>query len=553
MGILLRRAVKQLGLEPRHGVRVRRKVRVEMPDGAELLTDHYAPKGVSGGATVLIRSPYGRRFLGNSLAGPLATQGYHVVVQSCRGTAGSSGRFDPHHDEHDDGLATLGWIRRQPWFDGSILTCGGSYLGYVQWAIARDAGPELKAMAMQITMSDFSQMTYSGDSLMLENALSWTHGVVAMRSALGRLKMLLRMLARRSPISAEQWRSLPLETIDEVVTGERVPFWRDWMKHASASDPWWEPMNFHRTLPEVRRPVSLVAGWYDIFTPWNLRDFAALQRAGAPARITVGPWSHTDRGASALGVRDALDWFAHHLGQRPSERGQPVKLFVVGAEEWRHFDQWPPKESTPTPWYLHPGFGLAGRPAPDSPSDAYRYDPADPTPCVGGPALLPPRPFSVDNAPLESRSDVICFSSEPLAEEIEVIGVPTAELYVTSSAASADFFVRLCDVDPAGVSRNVCDGLQRAAISGSGAPQPVRLELWPTAYRFRRGHRLRVQISSGAFPRWARNPGTGDPIGSATELRAAQQAIHHSPSCPSAVSLPICPSGEGMGAQLERR
>jgi hypothetical protein len=538
MSILSRRILKQLGLTPQYRVDVRRKVRVRMPDGVELLSDVYAPRGLTRVPTVLIRSPYGRQPFGFSMAAPFATQGYRVVVQSCRGTAGSGGIFDPHHHERADGLATVEWIARQPWFDGSIVTFGLSYLGYNQWAIAREAGPEVKAMAMQLTTSDFSQMTYAGGSLMLENALSWTRLVTAMRGTLGKLKLMASMLLGRPQISAQQWRSLPLGTLDEVVTGERVAFWRDWLEHGSAEDPWWEPMNFHRTIPDVRRPISLVAGWHDLFTPWTLRDFAALQRAAAPARITIGPWRHTDREPGALAIADALDWFAHHLGRRSSARSEAVKLFVIGAGEWRCFDQWPPKESAPATWYLQPGAGLGERPAADSEPDRYRYDPADPTPSLGGPSLLPPRPFSVDNRPLESRSDVLCFTAVPLGDDLDVIGVPFAELYVSSTAASADFFVRLCDVDPAGVSRNVCDGLQRVAMR-SGGPQRVRVELWPTAYRFRRGHRLRVQVSSGAFPRWARNPGTGESLATATRLRAAEQSIHHSPACPSALVLPI--------------
>jgi hypothetical protein len=159
--------------------------------------------------------------------------------------------------------------------------------------------------------------------------------------------------------------------------------------------------------------------------------------------------------------------------------------------------------------------------------------------------LTPPRPFSVDNRALESRRDVRCFTSAPLDGDLDVIGVPSADLYVSSSAPSADFFVRLCDVDEAGVSRNVCDGLQRVAIGAAGSPQPVRVELWPTAYRFSRGHRLRVQVSSGAFPRWARNLGTGEPLGSGTAMRVAEQSIHHSPACPSTVTLPVCRPADG--------
>jgi hypothetical protein len=540
VGLLTRLAARRLGLAPRYRVEVRRDLGVSMPDGIALLTDVYAPRGLTRCPTLLIRSPYGRRPFGLGMAGPFATQGYCAVVQSCRGTAGSGGVFDPHHQERADGLATVEWIKRQPWFDGSIATFGPSYLGYTQWAIAAEAGPEVRAMAMQVTLADFSQMTYAGGSLMLENALSWTQLVTALRSTRGRLRVIAQMLLGRELISAAHWRRLPLETLDEVATGERVPFWRDWMAHASADDPWWRPMDFQRTIPDVRRPVSLISAWHDLFTPWSLRDFAALQRAGAPVRITIGPWRHAERSVTRVALHDALDWFAWHLGQRPGSRREAVKLFVVGADEWRGFDRWPPEESVPAAWYLQGASGLARQQPADSPPDSYRYDPADPTPSLGGPALAL-RPFSVDNRPLEDRGDVLCFTSEPLDGDLDVIGVPAAELYVCSSAASADFFVRLCDVDPSGVSRNVCDGLQRIAVRPDRAPQPVRFELWPTAYRFRRGHRLRVQVSSGAFPRWARNPGTGEPLATGTGMRIAQQSIHHSPAFPSRLTLPICP------------
>ena len=149
-------------------------------------------------------------------------------------------------------------------------------------------------------------------------------------------------------------------------------------------------------------------------------------------------------------------------------------------------------------------------------------------------------PRCVDNAALEARSDVLTYTSEPWTRARDIIGTVAAELYVSSSAASADFFVRLCDVDATGVSKNICDGLQRLRIEGSGAPQRVRFELWPTAYRIAQGHRIRVQVSSGAFPRWARNLGGVETISEATQPRVAAQSIHHSPTYPSAVIVPIC-------------
>ena len=540
MSLLLDSMLRRLGLTPTHKVAIRRDLKVRMPDGAELLTDLYLGSADPQAPAIIVRSPYGKGpFIAGNTAYPLASQGFNVVLQCCRGTGGSTGVFDPHHDEQRDGLQTIAWVKSQSWCNGVIATCGGSYLGYTQWAVAGAAGPEVKAMAMQVTLSDFSRMTYAGDSLMLQNALTWTCTMTLARRRFGFLKMLWNRLRGAPLIAAGQWRELPLRSLDAQVTGEHVGFWQDWMTHASADDPWWSSMSHAGAIEDLRRPVTMVAGWFDIFTPWQMRDFAALQKAGCNARITVGPWQHTDQAAVAAALPDAIDWFNHHLLGRPLEPRKAVRLHVMGADEWREFDCWPPQESTLESWHLQPQRALGPEMPGESPPDEYRYDPADPTPSVGGPALESAA-ASVDNRELESRADVLTYTSPPLDESRDVIGDVTAELHVSSSAASADFFVRLCDVDPAGVSRNICDGLQRIRIERAGQVQRVLVHLWPTAYRIARGHRLRVQVSSGAFPRWARNPGTLEPLADATRLVAATQAIHHSPQYPSAIRIPFC-------------
>ena len=166
----------------------------------------------------MIRSPYGKgMFIATNTAYPLASQGFNVALQCCRGTGGSSGTFDPHHDEERDGLATLEWIRRQPWCNGSIATYGGSYLGYTQWAVAAATSPDIKAMAMQVTLSDFSRMTYSGNSLMLQNALTWTYTMTMAKQPLALLGMMLRRLRGAPTIRADRWRSLPLTMLDRCL------------------------------------------------------------------------------------------------------------------------------------------------------------------------------------------------------------------------------------------------------------------------------------------------------------------------------------------------
>ena len=215
-------------------------------------------------------------------------------------------------------------------------------------------------------------------------------------------------------------------------------------------------------------------------------------------------------------------------------RAQPVRVFVLGSEEWREFEDWPPPASQERSWWLQPDGGLGSEAPRQSSPDTYRYDPADPTPAVGGNMLL----FGAgpkDNRELEGRSDVLTFTTEPLESEITVVGTPVVNLYVSSSATSADFFVRLCDVAPDGRSVNICDGITR--VSPIEDVVALELRLTPTACSFEAGHRLRLQISSGAHPRFARNLGTDEPLATATTIEVAHQSIFHDPAHPSSLTL----------------
>ena len=160
-----------------------------------------------------------------------------------------------------------------------------------------------------------------------------------------------------------------------------------------------------------------------------------------------------------------------------------------------------------------------------------------PRPPFGGVSMRLRGAGRVENTKLEARADVLTYTTDVLGEDIEVIGDVSAEIWLSSSLPLADVFVRLCDVDPRGKSYNICDGL--VSLPGADEIGCATVRLWPTAYRFTHGHRIRVQISSGAFPRYARNPGTGEPHATATTLKAADQAVYHDPAHPSAISLPV--------------
>jgi putative CocE/NonD family hydrolase len=519
---------------------VERDLEVPMDDGVVLLADRYAPRVGPPRPTVLVRSPYGRRGVFGLLYGRLfAERGFQAVVQSVRGTFGSGGEFNPF-DERADGLATVAWLERQPWYRGPLGMTGSSYLGLTQWAVAHDSGGSLRALTPSVTASQFHGQAYGGGSIALATALSWVVIVAAQERRFAMLRMLLGL--RRLPRLLD---ALPVAELDALTTGRPLGFYAEWLSHSGADDPYWVARDYSAKVAEVTASVQLVGGWYDIFLPWMLEDYAALQTAGRSPQLVVGPWTHTSPGLLEASMREALAWLrAHLVGDRRLLYDAPVRVFVGGAREWRELPEWPPREARVVRLHLQAGGGLAVSPPAHSPPDGYRYDPASPTPSLGGPVLLERAPV-VDNRSLEARADVLTYTSEPLDGDMDVIGPVAVEVYVRSSLDYFDVFARLCDVDRSDLSLNVCDALERVAVDGSETDRDgvsrVAFELWPTAYRFRAGHRLRLQVSSGAHPRYARNPGTGEDPATASRLLAADQEVFHDPGHQSAVSLSVVP------------
>ncbi|GAA0554606.1 CocE/NonD family hydrolase [Actinomadura livida] len=521
---------------------VERDIPVTMPDGVTLLADRYVPAGVARPPTILVRTPYGRRgpaALANGLL--LVPFGFQLVVQSARGTFGSGGEFDPLGSEHADGLATVEWLKRQPWFHGTFATYGASYLGYSAWAVAAEAGPELKAMSLQITASSFRDAAYVGGSFALESTLTWTDLTQRQTQPLGMLTAPL--LSRRRAVRAAR-SGRPLSELDVLTGGRPMRFYQDVLANHAAADGYWDTRDFSGTVGTVEAPVNLLGGWYDVFLPWQIKDYLALRAAGQTPYLTIGPWWHTDARHGLPALRESLAWFrAHLLGDTSGLRPDPVRVYVTGAREWRHFADWPPPGARQVRWHMHAGWGLGeDGPLPASPS-TYRFDPARPTPALGGPTLLgSSRP--VDNRPLERRPDVLVFTSPPLEDDLDVIGPIGADLFVRSDRAHTDFIVRLCDVAPDGTSRNVCEGGLRLPSPaekpvGTDGVRRIAVDLWPTAHRFARGHRVRVHVTSGAHPKVAANPGTGDPLATASRMVKAAQELFHDPDRPSAIILSV--------------
>ena len=528
---------------------VRRDLGVPMPDGVVLLGDHYRPARDDGPLpVVLIRSPYGRAgTTGFAFAAPLARHGFQVFIQSVRGTFGSGGQFRPFLPERDDGLATVAWLRDQPWCDGQVSMTGGSYLGHTQWAVAPYASPPLRSVSLNITTGRFSAAFYQHGAPNLLNALGWAGMVGRQERGLAAVAAGARQKARMS----RAVRKVPLQAADVAVAGAPVAYWRDFVQHGEPGDEFWAGVDHDGDIAALP-PVSMVTGWWDLFLPGQIRDFQAIRAAGVPARITIGPWLHGEPAELREITRQDIAWLDHHLRGGPAPSGAPVRIYLQGAGDWLEFADWPPPGVTASTWYLGAGGELIPDPAPAGGGpDTFVYDPADPTPSAGGPLLFPPGK-QVDNAAIEARPDVLTYTSEPLPAALDLAGPVSARLYLKPGRRNADVFVRLCDVDPEGVSRNIVDGIRRLSpqtvpgpdvAAGADGVLAVQVELAPTAYRLRAGHQIRLQVSAGSFPRYARNFGTGEPFGTATRAVRCQMDVYHDARHPACVTLPVLPPG----------
>ena len=569
------RRVSARGLpRPRCTVAVEPGIKVPVGDGVLLRTDHYVPLAAGSWPTLLVRTPYGRGFPWDYLFGAsFAGQGFHVVIQSCRGTGGSGGEFEPLRHEGADGQAAVAWLREQEWFSGALGTIGPSYLGYVQWALAADPPPELRAMVVQVGMHDLHAFLYRGGTFALQDALQ---GTAAMMSFERGFAGLLRAMVRLQRRHRKAERTLPLIDAYPPAFGGRVGYFDQWLTHPDADDPYWSGLRAGAGtwVGGAREPAistSLVSGWQDICLDQTLEQYRRLRDNGRRVRLLVGPWTHTspfDKGWPVV-FADALGWLRAHLvdgprsgneprsgnGPRPGDAPQPgagsgdpaeqpVRVQVGGSGQWRDLPDWPPPQAVSRSWYPDGDGRLGTEPPARTSTSSVHYDPASPTPSVGGPVLNSRNSGARRNDALEARADVLVFTSAPLTESLEVIGPVRARLRVRGSSPYFDVFARLCDVDPRGHSRNVCDGLVRhlpasdgETTGGSGMTVPMS----STAYRFDAGHRLRLQISGGAHPRFARNTGTGEPLATGTRLAAVDIQVLHGTESPAALLLHVMP------------
>ena len=523
---------------------VERGLRVPMRDGVELVADLYTPSGVSRGL-ILVRSAYGRRFpFSTEFARPYAERGFSVLMQSTRGTFGSGGDKVPFHREIEDGADTVAWMRDQAWFPGRFAMLGASYLGYNAWAVLMDPPPELATAILTFAPHHFGRILNESGAMTLDTALKFSE-------SFGRQEKDSFLKSIRRGLTAERRHakvitSLPVAGAETELLAGRSPWYREWLAHPDSDDEYFRDGDFDAALRRAQIPLLIEGGWQDVFLESAFEEYEALRTRGVPAAVTIGPWTHADIAGSAsstLGV-EALAWLGEQLAgdsSAVSRLDTPLRLFVTGAGEWRDLVTWPPPAVDST-FRLGVGGTLGGELS--TGSTGFTYDPADPTPSVGG-ASQTSDAGSRDNAALEARDDVLTFTGDVLAHDVEVIGTPRVRLFHDSDNPHADLLVRLCDVDERGRSFNLSERYLR--LDGARSSGELDVDLRPLAHRFMAGHRLRVQIAGGAFPRYIRNMGTDAPPGEGTELAPSHRTVWHDDTRPSSITLPI-----GRAADTER-
>ncbi len=572
---------------PTYKVKTERKVIVSMRDGVKLATDIIRPDAEGRFPVILQRTPYSRAMAAEATA--YAKRGYVFVAQDVRGRFDSEGEFHPFVLEAKDGYDAVEWCAAQPWSTGNVGMIGGSYLGFVQWAAAREGSAHLKCLIPIVSPPDpFFNVPYEYGALFLMPDLWWANAVKEKAS-----------LSVEPPAAAlknlDAFKTLPLTEVDKAVLGRHIPFFQEWLKH-STNDPYYSQVNFNERMKTMGpMPALHVSGWFDGDGIGTKRNFAGMVASGhANQKLIYGPWGHAvntttrigpfDFGPSSLRDLDTLylRWFDHWLKgvENGVEKEPAVKAFIMGKNEWRQFSAWPPKEAKLQKWYLHSAGHANATPNPKAkrnqnpaafpsesdgtltttpPSsrelaDHYTYDPANPY-IPGGSAAAKKEAEAQPGEEAgmgypDQRLDLLSYSSAPLKTDLTIAGPISMHIVAATSAKDTDWFAMLQDIYPDGHTAILCRGIIRARFRKSFTtptllqPNEVAgydLDLWAMGIQFKKGHRLQVVVTSSCFPSFARNLNTGGDLATETKMVTAQQTIYHTPAHLSYLILPVLP------------
>ena len=562
-------------------------VEITMRDGTILRADVYRPAGAGRHPVLLQRIPYGKhtpRYRSLYLDPMRALdRGYAVVIQEVRGRHVSDGDWYPYVHEAQDGYDTIDWIASQPWSDENVGMFGISYHGATQWLAATEAHPALKAIIPGVTSdSYYDSWTYLGGVFQLYWTSGWA-AAFAMDDLGGRAARngdAMAVLRKWRQDSHAMANHLPLDDMPGL--RQVADYYYDWLVHPTYDD-YWKKIAPREKFDKITVPALNQGGWFDGFIRGTLRCYQGMRERGATElartqqHLVVGPWLHQPLpdpfagqgyfGGAASGA--AIDWHGMQIAWfdrwlRDEDNGVDTDpntyIFIMGANEWRAVESWPPPDAEPMTLFLRSGGGANtlngdGRLSQDAPRefespDMFTYDPSNPVPTHGGAHLAGiPGIFEVgvqDQRMIEAREDVLVYTSEPLERNAEVAGHVQLELWAVTSAADTDWTAKLVDVHPDGQARNVCDGILRASFRDSlespsliqpGDTYSYKVDVGPTAMLFRKGHRIRLEVSSSNFPAYARN--TGVPAHGSVDLTPATQTVLHDASHASRLTLPV--------------
>ncbi len=557
-------------------------VKVRMRDGTILRADVYRPRRRGTFPVLLERTPYDKSG-STSFALHAAAEGYVVVVQDVRGRYSSEGEWYPFKYESEDGFDTVEWAASLPQSNGKVGMFGGSYVGATQMLAAIAHPPHLAGICPIVTASNYhSNWVYQGGAFELWFNESWTNGLAQ--------DTLRRTVAAKANPRAEVWK-LPLKSYSPLDlppndlakltdAGSLSPYFGDWLAHPEYDD-YWKKISIEDHYQDIQVPALTVAAWYDIFLQGSLRNYQGLRthagsesaRRGQHLLVTIGGHSGEGRqiGDVDFGLQAAkydedaivLGWYDYLFkGATYDFPGKKVTFFVMGQNEWREETSWPPQQARIVPYFLHAEKGARsvrgdGRLSAEKPhsetADELTYDPANPVPTVGGPLCcdsghLAPGPR--DQAPVETRDDVLVYTTGKFDRNVEVTGPVSLDLYAKSSARDTDFTAKLVDVWPNGFVQNLTEGIVRARYRDSqektslltpGQIYRLNIDMSATSNVFKVGHALRLEVSSSNFPRFDRNVNTG--VGEAEGERGvpAKNTILHDAEHPSALLLSVMP------------
>ena len=542
-------------------------IKTPMRDGVNLSTDIYLPKADGPFPAILMRTPYSNN--GDDIvktAIGYANRGYACVMQDVRGRWDSDGDYYPFHQEAKDGYDTQEWLGEQTWCNGNIGMVGGSYLGGVQWLSAPLKSKYLKAIAPRVMCTDYYRgLVHPGGTFQLNVMMTW-----GMRTS-GRTAQ---------TIDYHNWtkafHSLPLADLGGS-TGRNMPFWQDWHEHEN-DDEYWDEVNTERRFCDIEVPALIMGGWYDLYAPDAFHNFNGMREQGGSklarqSRLIMGPWPHRlsqstktgdiDFGAPSKIDLDALErsWLDRWLRDEDNgiESEAPLRLFIMGTNEWRDEHEWPLARTDWQQWHLHSdgeantahGNGtLSLKKAGEEKPDRFSYNPEYPVQTIGGnnccsPDIVPWGPY--DQRPVESRSDVLCFTTDPMTSDFEVTGPIKLKMYALTDCLDTDWTAKVVDVSPDGYAKNLCDniirgryrqGFEKQNLLEPGQVYEYEIDIGVTANVFKARHRIRLEVSSSNFPRFDRNLNTGKRAGYDSEMRVANQMVFHSDKYPSHLILP---------------